>query len=612
MKKHLLNIGDFIKNTRFVIGIIYNVSRWRTVFTFIIQLMIIPVSIISAFLMREIFDMLVEIITAGTTDNIRYGVIILLISLALELSVELIRSVSRTQLSILGQGAQRYVNKRIMVKTSSLSLEQLDDKSVIEKLDRARNAANFQWVNLLQQISDIISSLIEIISWSIVLSAFRFWIGPVIILGALPGVIFERKLRRKAAELRRESTPEIRKINYIENIMTQKNSLQEIILAHLPDRLLSEYNDLEKSYNERSISLLVRNQRNGIITTVLSELIKIASTVYFLVSAILHVITLGDFSLYRTAVSNISMNVSRLITIYGFAKDRNDIITAYNEFISIETLRPSGTLDVGNINTIELDNVSFRYPSASGDSLKGVSLKINKGERIAIVGRNGAGKTTLAKIISGIYQPNAGKVIYNGVGSNDIDIGSVYSDTAFVFQNYTLFGFSLAKNVSLSDDTDRIKLGNVLSELGFDSDKLPAGEDTFLTTQYDPSGVDVSGGEAQKIAIARALYKQADIYVFDEPTASLDPLAEAEIYRKYFSVSGGKTMILISHRLSSVVMCDRILVVDNGEIVESGTHDELMNKEGIYKEMFNAQANNYIKSNNNTDKNTRHIDLERV
>ena len=245
---------------------------------------------------------------------------------------------------------------------------------------------------------------------------------------------------------------------------------------------------------------------------------------------------------------------------------------------------------------IEFRNVSFRYPGAENYSLHNLSLKFNIGERLAVVGKNGSGKTTFIKLLCRLYDPTEGEIRLNGVDIKKYDYDEYLSIFSVVFQDFKLFSFSLGQNVATAMEYDKEKAEKCLKKAGL-SERLktmPNGIDTPLYKDFETEGVEISGGEAQKVALARALYKDAPFIVLDEPTAALDPIAEAEIYTKFNELLGEKTAIYISHRLSSCKFCDEIVVFDNGAVVQRGCHEDLMKeKEGLYHELWTAQAQYY-------------------
>lgn len=245
---------------------------------------------------------------------------------------------------------------------------------------------------------------------------------------------------------------------------------------------------------------------------------------------------------------------------------------------------------------IEVRNVSFKYPGTDEYVLRNVSFTIDSGEKVAIVGRNGSGKTTMIKLLCRLYDPTEGEILCNGVDIREYDVDAYRALLGVVFQDFKLFSFTLGQNVATDVSFDCKKAEECLIKAGLGErlKTLEHGVDTFLYKDFDEKGVEVSGGEAQKIALARALYKETPMIILDEPTAALDPIAEAEIYAKFGEIVGSKTSIFISHRLSSCRFCDRILVFADRELVQQGTHDTLLKDSvGCYAQLWNAQAQYY-------------------
>ena len=245
---------------------------------------------------------------------------------------------------------------------------------------------------------------------------------------------------------------------------------------------------------------------------------------------------------------------------------------------------------------IEFRDVSFRYPRAETDALSHVSLTFSAGEKLALVGRNGSGKTTFIKLLCRLYDPTEGAIYLNGVDIKEYDYTSYLAIFSVVFQDFQLFGFPLGQNIAAGYEYDKEMAEACIEQAGFTErlKTLPKGLKTHLYTILDKEGVELSGGEAQKVAIARALYKDSSVMVLDEPTAALDPLAESDIYTRFNQMVSGKSAIYISHRLSSCRFCDRIAVFSAGEMVQYGTHDQLVNEDGHYGELWKAQAQYYV------------------
>ena len=309
---------------------------------------------------------------------------------------------------------------------------------------------------------------------------------------------------------------------------------------------------------------------------------------------------IGSVTQYAASVTKAASGLSSLIEIAGTMRNNTFFLEKTFEFLDIPNPMYQGSLTVEKRRDrdyeVEFRSVSFQYPGSTSYALKNVSMKFRIGERLAVVGRNGSGKTTFIKLLCRLYDPTEGEILLNGINIrkyNYLDYLSIFS---VVFQDFKLFSFPLGQNVAASCSYDKEQVISSLRKAGFGErlSELPDGTETYLYKDFSENGVDISGGEAQKIALARSLYKDSPFIILDEPTAALDPVAEADIYTRFNEVVGDKTAIYISHRLSSCQFCDEIAVFDNGEIVQQGSHEKLVeDEEGKYYELWRAQAQYY-------------------
>ena len=306
----------------------------------------------------------------------------------------------------------------------------------------------------------------------------------------------------------------------------------------------------------------------------------------------------GAVTQYIGAITALSQGLGQLLNVCGEMKVNGIHLRTVFEFLDIPNQMVQGDHVVPDKNEgyiFEFRDVSFRYPGAEKDALSHVSLIFSAGEKLALVGRNGSGKTTFIKLLCRLYDPTEGAIYLNGVDIREYDYTSYLAIFSVVFQDFQLFGFPLGQNIATGYEYDKERVEKCIEQAGFTErlEKLSEGLETYLYPILDKDGVELSGGEAQKVAIARALYKDSGVMVLDEPTAALDPLAEADIYTRFNQMVSGKSAIYISHRLSSCRFCDKIAVFSEGEKVQYGTHDELVGVDGHYGELWKAQAQYY-------------------
>ena len=321
--------------------------------------------------------------------------------------------------------------------------------------------------------------------------------------------------------------------------------------------------------------------------------------VYVAVMAMSGAVSVGDVLMYSGAIITMMTGVQNILIQYNQINYRNEYLKTYEEFINRPNMHYDGTLPIekrdDNEYELSFRNVSFRYPGTETYILKDVSLDFKIGQKMALVGMNGAGKTTLIKLLLRLYEPTEGEICLNGINIEKYDYEEYMQIFSVVFQDFKLFAFPLGENIAAGRQVDKLRLNQVLAKIGLQEfvEGLPQKERTLLY-QENGQGVTPSGGEAQKVAIARALYKNAPFVILDEPTAALDPVAEAGIYENFDSLVGEKTAVYISHRMSSCKFCDRIVVLDRGEIAEQGTHEELLEQNGIYAKLYQTQAEYYV------------------
>ena len=404
------------------------------------------------------------------------------------------------------------------------------------------------------------------------------------------------------------SNKETHKSYEIWNDFTKKNIRVQSFLRHdgsdcvifdmrklILDETLNVW--LDKSYyiSSNKISLKYNNYR-----TIWTAIMNIALFVFIGAKAYIKVFGIGSFILYRGTVEKFINAVSTFGTRIGRLFENNKYLLTLYEYLDLPNEMAAGKRHIAkredNRYEIEFKNVSFKYPRSDDYALKDVSIKFNTGDKMAVVGMNGSGKTTFIKLLCRLYDPTEGEILLDGVNIKEYDYTEYLGLFSVVFQDFSLFSVSIGENVATSLDYNEEKVRECLEMTGF-GDRLKTlekGVKTYLTRKYENDGIDISGGEAQKIALARALYKNAPFIILDEPTAALDPIAEAEIYSKFDTIVGGRTAVYISHRLSSCRFCNDILVFHEGKIIQRGSHDKLVSdKDGKYRELWHAQAQYY-------------------
>ena len=370
-------------------------------------------------------------------------------------------------------------------------------------------------------------------------------------------------------------------------------SLKDIFM-YRAKKMIQKTVDTEREGVRKNVFTIARiNGAGGLGTGMIQGILLCVSYYCVLALAIAGTITVGMVLRYAQAIFQACMSVSASIRLAGEFRTDVGRIASTLEYLNLEAEKTKGdSFTEMTKGVIEFRNVSFRYPGTKELVLDHVSLKIEPSEKIAVVGKNGSGKTTLVKLLCRLYEPEEGEILWNGKNIREYDLREWQKIFAIVFQDYSLLSLTLGQNVAASEQYEAERAKEVLQLAGFGErlNKLKKGLETVVYPEYEQDGVSFSGGEEQKIAIARAIYKGGQICILDEPTAALDPVSESRVYESFDEIVKGKTAVYISHRLSSCKFSDRIFVLDNGKIAESGTHEALLSQNGLYGQLWQAQA----------------------
>lgn len=373
-------------------------------------------------------------------------------------------------------------------------------------------------------------------------------------------------------------------------------SLKDIFM-YRAKKMIQKTIDTEREGVRKNVFTIARiNSAGGLGTGMIQGILLCVSYYCVLALAIAGTITVGMVLRYAQAIFQACMSVSASIRLAGEFRTDVGRIASTLEYLNLEAEKTKGdSFTEMTKGVIEFRNVSFRYPGTKELVLDHVSLKIEPSEKIAVVGKNGSGKTTLVKLLCRLYEPEEGEILWNGKNIREYDLREWQKIFAIVFQDYSLLSLTLGQNVAASEQYEAERAKEVLQLAGFGErlNKLKKGLETVVYPEYEQDGVSFSRGEEQKIAIARAIYKGGQICILDEPTAALDPVSERRVYESFDEIVKGKTAVYISHRLSSCKFSDRIFVLDNGKIAESGTHEALLSQNGLYAQLWQAQAQYY-------------------
>lgn len=481
-----------------------------------------------------------------------------------------------------------------------LDLEKYDDPEFYNDFIWSLEQSYQRSIDLMQDTSLLIHHIISSISLISLILTIDVWMALVILLVSVIRMISTKNLNKEFRSRFEEFNPIYRMDGYIRRVFMLPDYSKETRATDVKDVLLDEFH----KNTERKNSIAAKHSKKIILYSSLCNILPFVGEVIIYLILIRGIvvtgkITLGSLAVATNSIWRISWSMRDLVTRLMKYHEHALYIDKIMTFMSCEPNIISGNLKAPAFETLTIKNVGFSYKkdNKTVNALNNVNMEIKKGEKIAIVGYNGAGKTTLTKLILRLYDPMNGEILYNGINLKEYSIDELRKRTVSVFQDYKIFAGTIAENVVAgeTDGADENEIIEALTHSTFDKklSQLEKGIDTILTREFYDDGTQLSGGEQQKIAIARAFYKNADIIVLDEPSSALDPEAEYQLNRSITEYAKDKTVIFISHRLSTTRHADRIYMFDSGEIIESGSHKELMKLGGKYAYMFNLQAEKY-------------------
>ena len=504
--------------------------------------------------------------------------------------------------------------KNIFIKTLNLDYEKIIDKNIQEMRELSlRIIDNSRFSVMTVAFHNLVSSIIVITGISYLLAQIDLWILfivlTIVIVNSI-SVIYRNRYERKV-EI--DINPIIRKIQYFMGIGSNYSYIKEMKLFSMNNNVVNEYVNLQKEMY-KGVNKTRRLSLFGYTISHISQaILNIVIYLYLGYRVLVNKnLSIAEFSVFLAAVVNFNGSIQRIFTSHLQINNNGQYLKDYFEFMKINNIEEDESvkqdLIVRKYNIIEFKNVSYRYPNQENYAIKNLSLKFNTGEKLSIVGENGSGKTTLVMLLMRMIDPTEGEILFNGINIKNLKIDEYRKLFSTVFQDFKLFAFTIKENVSAlsserREDIDK-KVNKALYSIGLGEkiNSLPKGIYTYIEQIYDKDGILLSGGESQRIAIARALYKDSPIFILDEPTAALDPRVEYEIYSKFEEFTQNKTILYITHRLASTKFCNKIVVLKKGEVIELGTHNELMKMNGYYSELFNMQAQYYIeKSGTNNE-----------
>jgi ATP-binding cassette subfamily B protein len=492
------------------------------------------------------------------------------------------------------------INVRILEKALALDLTHFEDAEFYDKLTRARREASSRPLSLIASNFQMLKSALMLAGYVALLLRFSGLMVVALLLATVPAFIAEARFSGAAFRLRNWRSPDSRRLNYLEYVLANDEHAKEVKLFGLGPLLLDRYRRLAETFFAEDRRLAVRRAGWGYGLSLVSTVVFYGCYAVIVAGAVRGRLSLGDMTLYLVAFRQGQQSFQAILGAVGSMYEDTLYMSNLFEYLAIPTEKPAPGLPAAVVaeEGIRFEGVGFRYPGAEAFALRGIDLFIPKGQSLALVGENGAGKTTFIKLLAGLYQPTEGRVRLDGRDLRDWDEAALRRRIGVIFQDFNQYQLALRENVafgSVDHLGDDLRVARAVDQGG--ARELVATLASGLETQlgrWFKGGVELSGGQWQKVALARAFMRdEADILILDEPTAALDAEAEHAVFQRFRALAQGRTTILISHRFPTVRMADRIVVLEHGQVIEEGTHAELLAAGARYAHLFTLQAQGY-------------------
>ena len=589
----LRNLPKFFK-------LIWQTNKTLTIANVLLRLISSGIPLAMLYIGKLIIDEVLRLLETSENDMTFLWTII-----ALELGLALVSDILSRSItlidSLLGDLFSNNTSVKLIRHSAQLDLYQFEDPKFYDKLERARRQTVGRVV-LMSQVLSQFQDIITIVFLGIGLVAFNPWLILLLFLAVLPAFLGETHFNERSYSLSRGWTPERRELDYLRYIGASDTTAKEIKIFGLSDFIADKFKLLADNYYSANRKLAISRAIWGTGLSSIGVLAYYGAYVFILIQTVSAIITVGtltflagSFKRMRDMMQNIMRRFSKIAESALYLQDLFDFLELKPEIKS--PIVPK-TIPTPIQSGFTFENVGFKYYQSERWSLRHVSFHLNKGEKLALVGENGAGKTTLVKLLARLYEPTEGRILLDGVDIREYGLEEYRKAIGVIFQDYVRFQMKVNDNIAVGQIDElaneaKIETSAIKSLASQVVDKLPNGFEQMLGKRFK-DGVELSGGEWQKIALARAYMREAQLLILDEPTSALDARAEHEVFVRFSELIEGKSAVLISHRFSTVRMADRILFLENGQKLEMGSHEELLAKDRKYAELFHLQARGYL------------------
>jgi ATP-binding cassette subfamily B protein len=589
----LRNLPRFFK-------LVWETSKWMTIVNALLRIIKSATPLAILYVGKLIIDQIILLShsKAGLSSHHLWFLVAIEFCLAI-LSDSLSRAITLMD-SLLGDLFSNHTSIKIMAHAATLDLDQFENSTFYDKLERARQQTIGRTI-LLSQVLSQVQDLITMAFLAAGLLAFNPWLIILLLIAIIPAFLGEAYFNDKTYALSRRQTPERRELDYVRFLGASDETAKEVKIFNLSGFIINRFRHLSNRFYGENKRLAIRRTFWGTLLTMIGSAGYYSAYVFIIVEAVDGKISIGDLTFLAGSFRQLRSLLEGILLRFTSVSQGAVYLQDFFEFFQIKpkiVLSPDPLpFPKPILQGFTFENVGFKYSNSERWANRHLSFTLHPGEKIALVGENGAGKTTLVKLLARLYDPSEGRILLDGIDLREYDLDELRIQIGVIFQDYIRYQMSVNQNIAVGNinevsNADLIRTSSIQSLAHPLIERLPDKYDQMLGRRFN-NGIDLSGGEWQKIALARAYMKNAQLLILDEPTAALDARAEYEVFLRFADLTKGKSAVLISHRFSTVRMADRILVLEKGELIEIGSHKELLQKAGRYAELFKLQAMGY-------------------
>lgn len=581
--------------------LIWNTSKSMSLANVLLRIVKSAIPLVMLYIGKEIIDEILALLAKEGAADMSYLWLLLGLELALAVVSDLFnRGISLLD-SLLGDLVSNRTSVDLIKHAASLDLYQFEDAEFYDKLERARRQTTGRTVLMTQVLSQF-QDIITLLFLGAGLVAFNPWLILILIAAVIPSFLGETHFNQRTYSLTRSWTPERRELDYLRFIGASDQFAKEVKSFNLANFIADRFELLSHNYYKANRKLVVGRAAWGSLFSALGTLAYYGAYVFIIIQTVTGLITVGTLTFLSGSFKNMQARLQSIMTRFSSIASSALYLQDLFDFFSIEpiikTVEGAQSFPSALKDGFRFDNVSFKYPNSDKWAIRNLSFHLRPGEKLALVGENGAGKTTLVKLLARLYEPTEGRVLLEGVDLKTYDLKDLRDHIGIIFQDYMRFQLKAGENIAVGsieqlEDQGVIEAAAEKSLADTVIDELPGKYNQMLGKRF-ADGLELSGGQWQKIALARAYMRDAQLLILDEPTSALDARAEHEVFQRFSDLIEDKSAVLISHRFSTVRMADRILFLEHGQLLELGSHEELLAQNGKYAELFHLQAQGYV------------------